>query len=402
MSTLLNDLSVYCLPGIIYYSLSLLAGVYMSFLRADLDQLTAYVSHPGGAMGQSIDILDTNESPYDLPQELKLKLAHFYETAIATNRYPDGGHGLLKSGIADYVNQSAGLTERITADHISVGNGSDELIRSILIATCLGGGGSILVADPTFSMYRILATTLGIATITVGRHLTDFSLDLEAAQGAIAQTELPPVRVVFVVHPNSPTGQCLTAAEIAWLRSLPENILVVVDEAYFEFSQQTLVAEILTRPNWMVMRTFSKAFRLAALRVGYAIAPPQIITALEKVRLPYNLPSFSQEAAILALKHAPALLATIPEIQSERDRLHTELQTLTSYTTWRSDANFLYARPNPIEQTQDDTLQRLVKILKTQGTLIRNTGGGLRISVGSPAENARTLVRLANYITSQS
>jgi histidinol-phosphate aminotransferase len=247
-----------------------------------------------------------------------------------------------------------------------------------------------------------LATTLGIPSIAVGRHLTDFSMDLEAAQGAIAQTEIPPVRVVFVVHPNSPTGQCLTAAEIAWLRSLPEHILVVVDEAYFEFSQQTLVADILRRPNWLVMRTFSKAFRLAALRVGYAIAPPQIINALEKIRLPYNLPSFSQQAAILALNHTADLLATIPEIQSERDRLYKELQKFTDYTIWHSDANFLYARPQPIEQSQEEILQQLVKKLKTQGTLIRHTGGGLRISVGSPAENARTLVRLANCITPQS
>ena len=104
----------------------------MSFLRSDLLQLKAYVSHPGGATDIPVDILDTNESPYDLPDSLKADLATIYQNDIATNRYPDGGHGELKAAIAQYVNQSASLTaDSITASNISVGNGSDELIRSI-------------------------------------------------------------------------------------------------------------------------------------------------------------------------------------------------------------------------------------------------------------------------------
>lgn len=370
----------------------------MSFLRADLDQLKAYVSHPGGATPQSVDILDTNESPYDLPKHLKEKLAQQYVEAIATNRYPDGGHHQLKQLIADYSSRSAGRVDAFSPDHISVGNGSDELIRSILIATCLGGEGSILVADPTFSMYRILATTLGIPTITIPRSLEHFAIDLDAAQAAITQTELPPVRVVFMVHPNSPTGQCLTPAEISWLRSLPDNILVVVDEAYYEFSQHTLAPEVLERPNWVIMRTFSKAFRLASLRVGYAIAQPTLIQALEKVRLPYNLPSFSQAAAILALENADYLLDLIPEIQAECDRLYGALQDLEKLHVWYSDANFLHARLTPITEAQEAQLATLVTTLKTQGTLIRHTGGGLRISVGAPPENDRTLARLTHLL----
>lgn len=373
----------------------------MSFLRSDLLQLKAYVSHPGGATDIPVDILDTNESPYDLPVALKADLAAIYQNDIATNRYPDGGHGQLKTAIAQYVNQSASLrADSITASNISVGNGSDELIRSILIATCLGGEGSILVAEPTFSMYRILAKTLGVASQAIARNLDDFSMDLDAANQAIDQTENPPVRVVFVVHPNSPTGQCLTAAEIEWLRSLPENILVVVDEAYFEFSEKTIVADILTCPNWLITRTFSKAFRLAALRVGYAVGEPALITALEKVRLPYNLPSFSQQAALLALNHAETLLATIPETQQERQSLLENLQQLPMVKVWKSDANFLYARLRPTTEPQEPQLDQLVTDLKAQGTLIRHTGGGLRISLGTPEENQRTLIRLINRLKS--
>ena len=256
------------------------------------------------------------------------------------------------------------------------------------------------MAEPTFSMYRILTKTLGVASQAIARNLDDFSMDLDAANQAIAQTENPPVRVVFVVHPNSPTGQCLTTAEIEWLRSLSENILVVVDEAYFEFSEKTLVADILTRPNWLITRTFSKAFRLAALRVGYAVGDPALITALEKVRLPYNLPSFSQQAALLALKHAVTLLSTIPETQRERQSLFEHLEQLPMVKVWDSDANFLYARLRPVTEPQEPQLAQLVNNLKAQGTLIRHTGGGLRISLGTPEENQRTLIRVMDYVKS--
>ncbi|PSB51554.1 histidinol-phosphate aminotransferase, partial [filamentous cyanobacterium Phorm 6] len=147
----------------------------LPFIRQDLAELAAYTPHPGGASGESahsetvLDRLDTNECPYDLPEELKQKLAWTYQQLIETNRYPDGGHAALKQAIAQYVNESIAesipvpplnkgglggvkpLKTAITADNISVGNGSDELIRSLLIATCLGGAGSIFVANPTFS-----------------------------------------------------------------------------------------------------------------------------------------------------------------------------------------------------------------------------------------------------------
>ncbi|MEM9165346.1 MAG: histidinol-phosphate transaminase, partial [Cyanobacteria bacterium P01_F01_bin.4] len=281
----------------------------LPFIRNDIAELKAYTPHPGDGPTQPLDPLDTNESPYDLPAGLKATLADQYQQVIATNRYPDGGQGALKAEIADYVTESGQLTAPVQPTHLSVGNGSDELIRSLLIATCLGGNGAILVAAPTFSMYGILAKTLGIPVISVRRNDATFEVDLAAAQQTLETQKSPPIRVVFMVHPNSPTGNALTEAELDWLRSLREDILVVVDEAYFEFSQHTTVAEALAHPNWVILRTFSKAFRLAAHRVGYAVAQPPLITALEKVRLPYNLPSFSQAAAQTALAHRTQLLA---------------------------------------------------------------------------------------------
>ena len=401
----------------------------LSFIRKDLAELTAYTPHPGGASGESahsesvLDRLDTNECPYDLPEELKQKLAWTYQQLIETNRYPDGGHAALKQEIAQYVNESSqnicpeGVTQpktAITADNISVGNGSDELIRSLLIATCLGGTGSIFVANPTFSMYGITAKTLGIPVVSVARKEDNFEIDINAAKRAILsvdvapvgagcandQNQNPPVRVVFVVHPNSPTANALTTNEIEWLSNLPEDILVVIDEAYFEFSQNTLADRLHQHPNWIILRTFSKAFRLASMRVGYAIAHPELTATLEKIRLPYNLPSFSQTAAEFALAQRQLLLAVIPEIIAERAKLIAALTQHQKLQVWPSAANFVYLRVKAGEgKSAEEEHQQIMQQLKARGTLIRHTGGGLRITVGSPDENQRTCDRIQAILT---
>jgi histidinol-phosphate aminotransferase len=379
----------------------------LPFIRSDLAQFTAYKPHPSSdtdaAVPTHLDRLDTNESPDDLPLQLKEKLAWTYKQVIETNRYPDGGHETLKEAIANYVNESANPNSSlITAANISVGNGSDELIRSLLIATCLGGEGSILVANPTFSMYAILAQTLGIPVVTVERNTDNFAIDLTAAQSAIAQTQNPPIRVVFVVHPNSPTANPLTTAELNWLKSLNEQILVVIDEAYFEFSQNTLVGELAQRPNWLILRTFSKAFRLAALRVGYCIAHPQAIAILEKIRLPYNLPSFSIAAALLALQNRQLLLESISQTLTERDKLIQLLSQHTALQVSASAANFIYLRlKQPTPQPQNAILKHLHETLRKSGTLVRLLNGGLRVTIGTNEENTRTFNRiqaaLANF-----
>ena len=372
----------------------------LAFIRPELTSLQAYTPHPGGTGGQSvpveIDRIDTNENPYDLPVALKQELAQIWVDSIESNRYPDGGHDHLKAAIAGYVSETAGGME-ILPDRITVGNGSDELLRSILIATCIGGAGSILVANPTFSMYGILAQTLGVPVVSIDRSPVTFEVDLAAAQKVISERQDSPIRVVFMVHPNSPTGNALTASEIEWLRSLPPHILVVIDEAYFEFSQQTLVAELAQQPNWIVLRTFSKAFRLAAHRVGYGIAHPQLIAALEQVRLPYNLPSLSLAAAQIALHHRNSLLTVIPELIGERDRLFSVLTQIDKLQVWRSDANFLYARIKGVSNP-DLAMVELTAQLKSLGTSIRNTGGGLRISIGTPDENHRTGIRIQQLL----
>ena len=380
----------------------------LPFLRSDLSQLVSYKPHPGGAEPTAdpghpviLDRLDTNESPYDLPDELKQKLAWVYQHDLEANRYPGGDHGALKGAIAQYINESA-QTTWVEADHLSIGNGSDELIRAILIATCLRGEGSILVADPTFSMYGITARTLGIPVITIPRSEQTFEMDLAAAQDALIEETDPPIRVVFVVHPNSPTGNPLTPAELTWLRQIPPSVLVVIDEAYFEFSRDTLVAELPQHPNWIILRTFSKAFRLASHRVGYAIAHPEFAAVLEKVRLPYNLPALSQAAALVTLQNRAQLLPVIDTILGERAKLEATLAAFPSLQRWDSASNFLFVRLKPEAlpsgMNAETALEALFQSLKRQGTLIRKTCGGLRITVGTPAENQRTGDRLQHSL----
>ena len=386
----------------------------LPFVRSDLAQFTSYQPHISSGKAEDtqavtqFDKLDANESPYDVPAQLKEKIVWTYQQLIETNRYPDGGHHSLKNAIASYVNESAGLESSVfRAENISVGNGSDELIRSLLIATCLGGEGSILVASPTFVMYAILAQTLGIPVIDVVRNETNFEMDLKAAQAAIEQKQNPlnnsvnntPVRAVFVVHPNSPTANPLTEAELTWLKSLPENILVVIDEAYFEFSQNTLVAELPQRPNWVVLRTFSKAFRLAAMRVGYCVAHPDFISILEKVRLPYNLPSLSLATALVAIENRQLLLESIAETQNERSKMINALSQHKALKVWDSAGNFIFLRLNPNSlSSQDETVKILHNKLRIAGTLVRQIHSGLRITVGKPSENLRTLERLQTIL----
>jgi len=332
-----------------------------AFLRPELLSAAAYHLE---AIAPELIKLDANEFPYDLPPDFKQKLSAIVSGDLASHLYPDGIYQELKQAIADYT--------ALTPDYISLGNGSDELIRSLLLISCLGRGG-ILLAEPTFSMYGIVAQTLGIAVFRVGRD-RHWQADLDKAQALIEREN---ITAVFVVHPNSPTGNLLTGEEIAWLKSLPEHILVVIDEAYFEFSGCSLISELGNFANWVILRTFSKGLRLAAYRVGYAIANPVIIEALEKVRLPYNLPTISARAAQLVLDNRAELLAEIPEVLKGRDQLYQGLIN-SGVQAWQSSANFVFC------QTGNDLA--IAQQMRSQGVLIRHMGGGLRISIGTPEQ----------------
>lgn len=351
-------------------------------LRPDLATLGVY--HPQ-KRELAADWLDGNEYPLDWPPALKEKLAWMYRQDVENNRYPDSTHTELKRDLCDYIREGLGAAPSpVTPDWLAVGNGSDELIRSILLATCLGQNAGILIAEPTFSMYQILARTLGLPVWAAGRD-GQLAMNLTQAAALLAQE---PIRVVFVVHPNSPTGNGLTSQERDWLQQIPPKVLVVIDEAYFEFSQDTLLPDLINHPHWVILRTFSKGFRLANLRIGYAIAHPEVIAALEAVRLPYNISGFALLAAQLALAQRRQLLSGIPEILTERERLAAELGKLGGVQVWPSQGNFLYIR------TTNLSLESVHRQLSELGSVVRCTGGGLRLTIGTPAANSRLLHRL--------
>ncbi|UFP93925.1 histidinol-phosphate transaminase [Gloeobacter morelensis] len=345
------------------------------YLRPDLDRLQAYhTPHFPEA-----DKLDANELPHDLPEWLKNKLAFLLEQGVRTNRYPEGDPLALKAAIAEYCG--------VTSDMVCVGNGSDELIRSLITATCLGDRGTVASAEPTFSMYRILAETLAVPYVGVAR-TADYGVDADALEAAIQANG---TRVLFLANPNSPTGNLLSDETSERLGSLP--VLVVLDEAYYEFSRFSAVPLLWEWPNLVILRTFSKAFRLANFRVGYALANPEIAAVLEKVRLPYNLPGLSQLAAFAALEHRDVLLAAVPEILAERRRIERFLADFEQIELFPSDANFLFVRP----RTADPEAVRVA--LAGRGSLVRSAAGGLRITVGTPEQNDRLIANVAALFT---
>lgn len=349
-------------------------------LRPSLEPLVLYETHdPMGA-----DKLDANEFPYALPGWFLEKLHILSLQEIQSNRYPDAGYHQLKQSIADYAH--------VDANQVSIGNGSDELIRSLIIATCLENRGGVLVADPTFSVYRLVAQTLGVPCFDMGRD-DDFHLLLDRLDSLLRERPEHPIRVVFLPTPNSPTGTALTPQELEKLLQIGPETLVVLDEAYFEFGDMNLVSRLAYHPNLVIMRTFSKAFRLAAYRVGYLLADPWLIQALEKVRLPYNLPALSELAALLALDNRTELLTALEEIKTERTRVFQHLQKMPGVKVWPSSANFHYFR------CQHHDAQQVYQDLWRQGTLIRAAGGGLRATVGTPAENDRFLSRLQQALS---
>ena len=250
------------------------------FVRADVRKLVPYTTKH---MPQCIS-MDANENPFPWPEGMREAL---FSEKLMFNRYPDGMASELRKAISSYV--------RVPAEGILVGNGSDELIQLILL-TFGGSQKSLILHPPTFSMYQISArlTDTGVVEVPLLNGLDlDFKGILKAAQSENAH-------VIIICNPNNPTGSLFPREEI--LRIVRESgKIVVVDEAYAEFSGETLIPEIENYPNLVILRTFSKAFGMAGLRLGYLLGQAKTIDLINRVRPPFNVNSLSQKAGILAL-----------------------------------------------------------------------------------------------------
>ncbi len=318
--------------------------------------------------------LNVNENPYAPSAQVAADIAEAVRIAASgLNRYPDREATALRTELAGYLGHG------LTADRVWAANGSNEVMLQVLQA--FGGPGrTALSFAPTYSMYPEYARDTHTRWVT-GTREEDFTIDLERALELIA-AERPDV--VLLTSPNNPTGTALPLDTVRAVMEVAPGV-VVVDEAYAEFRRAgtPTALEVLDEfPRLLVSRTMSKAFALAGGRLGYVAANAAIIDALRIVRLPYHLSAVTQAVAITALAHSDELLARVDEIRASRDELAAWLKE-QGHEVADSDANFIlfgrFADRHAIWQGLVD-----------RGVLIRETGpeGWLRVSVGTPAENA--------------
>lgn len=344
--------------------------------RPDLGRLPAYipgkrVDHTGSGRTAR---LASNESPYaplaSVQELLQSELSQL-------NRYPDMRCEGLIGDLAAHL--------AIDSNRIAVGNGSSSLIRDV-VTTVAGPGDEVLHAMPSFPYYANAAIIAGAASVGVALDGA-FRHDLDALADAVTER----TRVVFVCNPNNPTGTIVSRSEIAaFLDRVPRDVLVIIDEAYIEFAGETADALPLIRQyeNVGVLRTFSKAYGLAGLRVGYLIAPEALVSFVRRVSVPFTVNSLAQSAARASLtRAAQAELATrVSELVVRRDELLRDLLEL-GLPAVESGANFIFL---PLGARS----QELVELCERRGVLVRASGNGVRVSVGDEMENAQLLAAL--------
>lgn len=327
--------------------------------------------------------LNQNENPWDAPLEIKQETLKRIRDR-AWSRYPDFAPQRLHERLAEF---SGWKREGILA-----GNGSNELIQALLMVTICAEK-RVLISEPTFALYRQITTVLGGEVLSVP--LTpELTYDMRALTNAVKSVNPD---VVIICSPNNPTGCVLDQVNLV---SLIENSrgLVVVDEAYFEFSGQTAVALLEQHANLVVLRTFSKAMAMAALRVGYLLAAPELVREVAKAVLPYNLNAISQTAAEVAIEmYDSKLQPLVQAICAERDRLYRQLLSIPGLAPVCSRANFMIVR-SKVEP------RRVFSELLQRDILVRDVSNYpllqdyFRISVGTPEENDLLLEALREIL----
>jgi histidinol-phosphate aminotransferase len=320
--------------------------------------------------------LASNESPLGPSPKAVLALRSALE---GVHRYPDGASYALRRALA----------ERLSVDgaQLVFGCGADELLE-LVAKVCLGPGDEAVFAWPSFAMYPIVAQGMGATPVTVPLD-GELVHDLDAMRAAIG----PRTRVVFVCNPNNPTGTSVGAEAFdAFVASLPEDVVLVVDEAYFEYVRRAdfpdTLAWLSRRPGTLVLRTFSKIYGLAGLRIGYGVADPELASYLERARHPFNVNRLAEVAALAALSDEEHVRRSRQTNAEGAEYLTRELTEL-GVEVWPTDANFLLAR---IGEGQHARLLR-------EGIIVRPLAGfgmpdHVRFSIGLPEENERLVKTL--------
>jgi histidinol-phosphate aminotransferase len=340
-------------------------------VRDNIKKLKPYSSARSEFSGTAKVFLDANENSFGSP------LTKWY------NRYPDPLQWELKKKIASIKN--------IAVESMLLGNGSDECIDLLIRAFCDPQKDNIIICPPTYGMYEVYAHINDVQVKEVAL-LPNYQLHLEGIENAIDEN----TKLIFLCSPNNPTGNSLEREDIEIVLNNFEGI-VVIDEAYINYSRhRSFLAELKDYPNLVVMQTFSKAWGLAALRLGMNFASTEIIDLLNKIKPPYNINQATQELALKALDHLEDVNAMIKETVKEREVLVKELVQLPFVQkVFPSDANFVLTKMN-------DAIG-VYNYLKERGIIVRNRSNVilcedcLRITVGTPEQDKQLLQTLKEY-----
>lgn len=342
-----------------------------NILRENIKRLVPYSSARDEYQGEASVFLDANENAYGSPLDQQF------------NRYPDP----LQYKVKMRLSEIKGVPPR----NIFIGNGSDEAIDILFRSFCNPGVDNVILVPPTYGMYEVSANINDIEARKV--NLTpEYQLNLEGIAEAIDEH----TKLIFICSPNNPTGNSINREDVETLLA-NFNGIVVVDEAYINFSRQkTFIQELTEYANLVVMQTLSKAWGLAGLRVGMAFASEEIIEVMNKVKPPYNVNESSQQLALEALDNVSQVNAWIKETLAQRDRLVLALKDFDFVLDiYPSDANFILVK------TTD--ANGIYNFLVAKGIIVRNRSkielceGSLRITVGTPDENTILLNTLQNF-----
>ena len=334
-------------------------------IRADLDQLPGYV--PGRSIQGAVK-LASNEVAVAPPPSI---IAAIADAAARVNRYPSNAATALVDCLAARLD--------VPMSQLALGPGSVALCQHLVQATC-GPADEVVFAWRSFEAYPIITQVAGARHRTVPLR-DDHTHDLPAMLAAIT----PQTRLVFVCNPNNPTGTVVPRDElVAFLDAVPGGVLVALDEAYHEFVTDPAVADGIvlsrSRDNLAVLRTFSKAYRLAGLRVGYCVGPEQVVTALRKVSVPFSVNSVAQAAALASLDAADELLAHCKNVVAERDRVRAELLAM-GYAVPDTQANFVWLPLGERSLAFNEHCAEHKIVIRPFA------GDGVRVTIGDPHEN---------------
>lgn len=336
-----------------------------SILRDNIKRLVPYSSARDEFKGEASVYLDANENSFGSP------------LPVNYHRYPDPLQWKVKYRLAEI--------KGVPPQNIFLGNGSDEAIDILYRAFCRPGIDNVVLCPPTYGMYEVSAN-INDVTVRKASLTPEFQLDLEAIEAAVDEN----TKLIFICSPNNPTANAINRQDIEAVLNNFDGI-VVIDEAYINFSRQrSFIQELTEYPNLVVMQTLSKAWGLAALRVGMAFASEDIINVFNKIKPPYNINQASQELALQALDNIEQVNGWIKETVEERAKLEAELVKLPVVEqVYPSDANFLLVKtvdPKGI-------YNRLVQdgIIVRDRSKVELCAGCLRITIGTPEENVTLL-----------